>query len=159
MYLDHITYIGYKRELNRDRQKINEQMIMPNDEELKYALEVVGNKRNEYVLDPKKKSVSYFVIEQRTMNARSVFQGENYAWTMLAEFVRFGGAAAMCYVFRPAGRRFLDDVPQVLKGKLGLTEMRHPISNFFLTIQEYNKAKHRVNARLPKEARPWNYRL
>lgn len=160
-YTGSIKYCVYRREYDHLRKRMTDSSLFETQhaDEVARALHVVGSLRNEYVMDPQNRSVSYYVIEQRQINGKNIFQGENFAWTCIAEWMRFMGVVLACYMFLPAARRFNTDVVQVLKRQLPVSQVRHPAMNFFFNIQEYNRAKNRLNARLPSDARPWNYKL
>lgn len=157
---DDVEFVVHRRRYDPRTRKIVEEGSFFDGETLEHALQVAGSRRNEFVDDPKDKGVSYFVMERKRVNNKFVFRGENWVWGVLSDFSRNAMVAMVCYAFFPAMRRFHADVALVLQRRMAFTQVRHPVFNFFMTINEYNRAKHRVvTTKVPSGARPWNYKL
>jgi hypothetical protein len=151
-------YVVYKRVYDEVRQKILETHILNESGEVATALKVVGKKRGEFVEDHAVKGVSYFVQERMTLNKSYMFRREKWAWSVVSDLTRYVFPFTLTFMFFPAARRFNTDILLWWKGQLPRWDIRHPIPNFFLSVNDYNKAKHRVTMKsnlMPVSAKPW----
>lgn len=156
---DRVTpeFVVYKRTYDHTRKKIIETTVSMDSDALKEALAVVGKRRSEYVDDGK--GNSYFVTERQLINKAYMYRRERWAYAVLSDFIRYAVSAGICWLFFPAMRRFNADVFLWYKGGLPYQNIRHPVTNFFMSITDYNKAKHRIQSRgslvNPVSSKPW----
>lgn len=159
-YEKHVFY-GVQKRVYDPRQKRLLESVVDDVGEIKYALSVTDGTRNQFVDDPKKKGTAYFVVEQRVMKTEAVFTGENWAWAWVSDSCRYGAPIALAYLFRSSCSRLTVDLRLWFQGRLYWFQVRHPITNFFRSYAEYNRAMQRVNVVKPaaKGAQPWSRNL
>lgn len=154
-----VQVVVHRRRYNPHSRKIEEDGCFWDADTINKGLGVAGTRRNEFVDDPKDPGVSYFVMERKKLNKRFMDQGQTWAYGFMGDFLRYGLTVIICVVFYPAAQRFHQDLFHWWRGQLSWTLIRHPIQNIFFTAQEYQKAKFRVNNKMPSQSRPWNYKL
>ncbi len=151
-------YVVYKRKYDPILKKIDETHILAESTEIADALKICGNRRGEFVEDGKS-GASYFVMEKQTLNKAYMFRREKWAWAILSDLTRYVFPFTLCLMFFPAARRFNTDFIKWWQGSLPKWEVRHPIPNFFLSVNDYNRAKHRITMKnslgMPVTAKPW----
>ena len=154
-------YAVMRRNYDARRKKMVETYVAPDEDKIQYALSVVKDSRNEYIDDPATPNTAYLVQERLTLKYESIFASEDTAWGIISDACRFLFPAMMGYAFHPAAQRLKVDMLLVFQRRLRWNEVRHPVSNFFRTVKEYEEVKHRVNrvSPIPKDARPWHYKL
>lgn len=152
-------YIVYKRKYDPVLKKVDESNILAESAEIADALKVCGKRRGEYVEDAARSGISYFVMEKQTLNKAYMFRREKWAWSILSDMGRYVFPFTLCLFFFPAARRFNTDIVRWWKGAIPRWEVRHPIPNFFLSVNDYNRARHRITMRtslgMPVSAKPW----
>jgi hypothetical protein len=151
-----VQYAVHRRRYDRDSKKIIDDAPMDTPQHISYALSIVGTKRNEFVDDPGEKDAAWLVIERHTLNPKFFNRGENWAWAFGGDTMRYMGASLMCAVFMPAMKRFNTDMTHVWRGQIRMTQVRHPITNFFQTVEDYNKAKHRITSTKMARSSPFS---
>lgn len=154
-----VQYATHKRVYDPKTKRVAESHSLVYNEEFDHALKVVGTRRGEYVDDPSQKGVAYLVLEREQLN-NSFLKKRNFWFpSVLSDFVRFGLAAGVAFTFFPAAKRFSVDVQLAMAHQLPFPEIRHPLTNFFKSVEEYNRAKHRVYiSAVGKDAKPWNFK-
>lgn len=159
-YEKHVFYGVQKRTYDPRQRRLIESQV-DNVGEIKHALQVAGDSRNQFVDDSNTPGTAYFVVEQRVMKAEAVFTGENWAWAFISDSCRYLTPIALAYLFRPSCARLTVDLRLWAQGRLKLFQIRHPITNFFRSYTEYNKAMQRINVvkPAPKGAQPWSKNL
>ena len=152
-----VQVVVHRRKYDTQRKRIVEDGCYFDNETIEYGLKVAGSRRDEFVDDPSEPGTSYFVMERRKLNKKFMIQGQSWAWAFLDDFLMFGFPLFVCMGFFKPARHFHADVAQWMRGILPMTQIRHPIGNFFLGINDYNRAK----LRRPKHSgmKPWNYKV
>lgn len=153
------VFIVHKRKYDLQRRKIVEKGNFTDTSTIDKALSICGKRRDEFVDDPQEKGTSYLVIERPTISREYMYRGRKWTYGFLADVVRHIVPMFIAFAFFPAMKYLSQDLVLWRRGQLPMTMIRHPISNFFLTVQDYNKARARMVSRVPTNARPWNYKL
>jgi hypothetical protein len=149
-------FVAYKRVFDKARQKVVDVSVSQDPKDLAEAIAVVGRIRGEYVDNGS--GTSYFVLERQTVNPSYLFRREKWAWSVISDLVRHAFPCVMCWFFFPAMRRFNVDMVQWWRGAIPSMQIRHPIPNFFMSVNDYNRAKHRITRRhnlMPVTSKPW----
>lgn len=150
-------YVVYKRTYDHTHKKILETHITQDSDELRTALRVVGSVRGEYVDD--NIGNSWVVLERRMINKGYMFRRERWTWAAISDLVRYAIPCTICWLFFPSMRRFHIDLAAWWRGAMPWIQIRHPVTNFFMSVNDYNKAKLRITARhkidMPATAKPW----
>jgi hypothetical protein len=153
------SWLVHRRLYDKKTKKMKEELVVNDYDELQYALKVVGAKRQQFIDDPNRESVQYWVSERKTLNKE--FGELAYGWLVgfQCDFIRYGGTFAMAWCFRGSVRRLEVDLRRWWKGEIFPQSISHPIPNFFRSYDEYQLVKHKMKSHTPKSARPWNYNL
>ncbi|CCW70090.1 unnamed protein product [Phytomonas sp. Hart1] len=159
-YSKRVVYGAQKRVYDPRYKRICEIQI-EDVEEIRHALQVVGEMRNQFIDDPERPGTAYLVIQQRIMRAEALFSGENWAWAFVSDSFRYLTPVCLAYLFHPSCRRLTVDLRLWFQGRLWWRQIRHPILNFFKSYSEYNRAMSRINITkpLPKGSQPWSKNL
>lgn len=159
-YEDKLTpeYVVYRRKYDPAKRRVEETNILSESVEIATALKICGDRRGEFVEDAASGS-SYFVMERQTLNKAYMFRREKWSWAVVSDLTRYVFPCTLCWMFFPAARRFNTDIVAWWRGALPRWEIRHPFPNFFLSVNDYNRAKHRItmknNMAMPVSAKPW----
>lgn len=159
-YSDRVTYGVQKREYVEKQKKVLETQV-DDLAEIEHALGVTNGLRNQFVDDPERKNVSYYIVEQKIMKAEAIFTGENWAWAFISDSCRYLTPLLFAYLFHPSCKRLVVDLKLVWQRRLRWNQVRHPILNFSKSYQEYNSSMQRVvlTKAAPKGAQPWSKNL
>ncbi|CCW63208.1 unnamed protein product [Phytomonas sp. EM1] len=159
-YSKRVMYGVQKRVYDPKHKRIHEIQI-DDVEEIRHAIQVVGEARNQFIDDPEHPGTAYLVIQQRIMKAEAIFTGENWAWAFVSDSCRYLTPVCFAYLFHPSCRRLNVDLRLWLQGRLRWRQIRHPVLNFFKTYSEYNRVMSRINTTKspPKGSQPWSRNL
>ncbi|EPY31176.1 hypothetical protein STCU_03585 [Strigomonas culicis] len=159
-YSDRVTYGVQKREYVEKQKKVLETQV-DDLAEIEHALGVTKGQRNQFVDDPERRNVSYYVVEQKIMKAEAIFTGENWAWAFISDSCRYVTPLLFAYLFHPSSKRLMVDLQLVFQRRLRWNQVRHPVLNFFKSYKEYNSSMQRVvlTKAAPKGAQPWSRNL
>lgn len=158
-YAGHVIYAVQKRVYDDRRKRLGESQVS-DVTEMQYALSVVKDVRHQFVDDPTSAGTAYAVVEQRVMKPEAVFTGENWAWAFISDSCRYLTPLLLAYLFHPSCKRLLVDLRLWHQGRIYYKQIRHPISNFFMSYTEFNRSMQRVNvAKKPTGAQPWSRNL
>jgi hypothetical protein len=152
-----IQVVVHRRKYDRDRRKIVEEGCFFDAPTIERGMKVAGSRRDEFVDDPQDPGVSYFVMERRKLNRKYMIQGQSWLWGAMDDFTTFGMPLFICAAFLKPARHFHYDVGQWVRGKIRFVQIRHPVGNFFLSINDYNRAQLRRSTSRPG-LKPWNYK-
>lgn len=158
-YAGHVMYAVQKRVYDDHRKRLGESQVS-DATEMQYALSVVKDVRHQFVDDLTTAGTAYAVVEQRVMKPEAVFTGENWAWAFISDSCRYLTPLLFAYLFHPSCKRLLVDLRLWHQGRIYYKQIRHPISNFFMTYAEFNRSMQRVNVtKKPTGAQPWSRNL
>lgn len=158
-YAGHVMYAVQKRVYDDCRKRLGESQVS-DVSEMQHALSVVKDVRHQFVDDPASAGTAYAVVEQRVMKPEAVFTGENWAWAFISDSCRYLTPLLLAYLFHPTCKRLLVDLRLWYQGRIYYKQIRHPISNFFLTYAEFNRSMQRVNVtKKPSGAQSWSRNL
>jgi hypothetical protein len=158
---DDVQVVVHRRKYDRDRKRIVEEGCFFDSPTIEKGMKVAGSRRDEFVDDPAEPGVSYFVMERRKMNRKYMIQGQCWVYGAMDDFVMYGAPLFICAGFIKPARQFHHDIFLWLRGRLRFVQIRHPVANFFLGINEYNRAKMRKSTTkkiVKPMLKPWNYK-
>lgn len=156
-YESSVNY-GVQKRVYHDRTKrlVESQVITV--KEMQHALEVTQGVRNAFVDDPTTPHVAYYVVEQKILRRTAFFSGQYWSFSVLSDVMRYLAPLGMAMVFKPSCRRLAVDMQLWWRGRLKLSQLRHPILNFSKTYDEYNRSLYRINVTkpAPRGAQAWS---
>ena len=156
-----IQVVVHRRKYDRHRNRIVDEGCFFDAATIERGMKVAGSRRDEFVDDPNEPGTSYFVMERRKMNKKYMQQGQSWLWGAMDDFLMYGVPLFICLSFFKPARQFHEDIWHWARGRLNITQIRHPIGNFFLGINDYNRAKMRKGTPNGSSAsmKPWNYKM
>lgn len=159
-YTGQVMYAVQRRTYDQRQKRLQEAQV-GDVQEIQHALKVVNGARKQFVDDPSRPNTAYYVVEQQVMAPEALFTGENWGWAVVSDSIRYVVPLSMYFLFRPSCKRLTVDLRLWWQGRLTWSQVRHPITNFFRTYSEYNRAMQRVNVTkpAPKGAQPWSRNL
>ena len=159
IFTDDVEYCIYRRVYDTKNRRLLDDQVAFDPDTLEYALDVVGERRRQYVDDPYQKGVAYMLIERRQINRGFALRGSIWGLGITTDMLRTAVPMCLCLAFWPATTRLSKDLVLVAQGRLQVANVRHPIPNFFLTVNDYNKAKHRIVTTQPAKVTPMQLKL
>lgn len=160
LYEEGLQYCVYKRYHDKRTKRLSEHYV-EDPSQLARALAVTGHIRGMFVDDEADPHVAYNVVERRTYTTNGMFKYSRFAILAASDLLRYCVPAALCFFFHRPAMRIATDLVQVSQGRLAFNQIRHPVTNFFTSVKDYQRAQNRVNITRapPKGAKPWHYDL